>query len=89
MRSGTRTRGAVAVLLLLSGCGRLIPDAPKPTPYYPPSMSRPGQTSYASATGVIGQPIDGDLVEIWVDGGGCVGEIRLRDVIPLKAHGAD
>ena len=60
MRFGMRTRAALAALLLLSGCGRLIPDAPKPTPYYPPSMSRPGQTSYASATGVIGQPIDGD-----------------------------
>ncbi|NBW10551.1 MAG: extensin [Caulobacteraceae bacterium] len=60
MRSGTRTKLALGALMLLSGCGRLIPDAPKPAPYYPPSMSRPGQTSYASATGVISQPIDGE-----------------------------
>ncbi|WP_207868641.1 extensin family protein [Brevundimonas goettingensis] len=60
MRFETRTKLVLAALLLLSGCGRLIPEAPKPTPYYPPSMSRPGQTSYAAATGVIGQPIDGD-----------------------------
>jgi hypothetical protein len=30
-----------------------------------------------------GQRIDGDCVEIWLEGGGRVGEIRLRDVIPI------
>lgn len=64
MSSGTRTarhrRGAAlaAMLLLLSACGRLIPAAPGPTPYYPAGTA-PAQTPYAAASGVIGQPIDG------------------------------
>ena len=58
MTSGHRTRAALAALMLLSACGRLIPDAPGPRPYYP-TTPVPTQTPYAVATGVIGQPIDG------------------------------
>lgn len=32
-----------------------------------------------------GQAIDGDRVEIWTEGEGLIGAVRLHDVIPLRA----
>jgi hypothetical protein len=31
-----------------------------------------------------GRPLDGDRVEVWVQGGGQVGEVALLDVIPFR-----
>lgn len=57
---------AAAVLIILTGCGRLIPNtAPPPgyTPYYPtpaPRPQPPGPSAYvAPGTGVVDQPVDG------------------------------
>lgn len=81
MTSGDRTRAALAALMLLSACGRLIPDAPGPTPYYP---ARSGQTPYAPAAGVIGQPIDsgtwGRLQRATGSLGQCVAELEAARV---------
>jgi hypothetical protein len=83
MRSGVRTRLALTVLLLLGGCGRLIPDAPRPAPYYPAPVSRPAQNAYAG-TGVIGQPIDGGtfgrLQRTTASPGQCVAELGAARV---------
>jgi hypothetical protein len=62
-----KSRLAVAlVLVVLSACGRLIPNTIPPpgyTPYYPtpnPQPPRPGPSVYvAPGAGVIDQPIDG------------------------------
>lgn len=64
MRIGLRV--LTATLLLLGGCGRLIPEAPPqvgPRPYYPQQTPRPvepGPSAYvAPGSSVVDQPIDG------------------------------
>ncbi|WP_396595507.1 extensin family protein [Brevundimonas sp. R86498] len=54
-----RTRFLILCLLLVSGCGRLIPDTPGgPRPWTPGPA--PGPPAYvAPGTGVIDRPIDG------------------------------
>jgi hypothetical protein len=84
MRFGGRTSLALAALMLLSACGRLIPDTPGPRPYYPASPTRPAQTPYASASGVIGQPIDGGtwgrLQRATASPGQCAAELEAARV---------
>ncbi len=65
LRPTKRWLVVAAMLLALTGCGRLIPNTPPPpgyTPYYPPSYSpppTPGPSAYvAPGTGIIDQPID-------------------------------
>ena len=70
--------------LLLAGCGRLIPDAPGPTPYYP-GQPRVPQTPYRPAgSGVIDAAIDAGtfarLGRATASLGQCVAELEAARV---------
>lgn len=64
MRVSRTTGAALAAVLTLAGCGRMIPDAPpRPGPWSapPPGPVAPGPSVYvAPGTGVVDQPIGGD-----------------------------
>ena len=53
-----RSAPVIILCLLLAGCGRLIPDAPGPTPYYPPRPGAPQTPVRPASSGVIDAPID-------------------------------
>lgn len=77
----TRLAGLAAGLLVLSACGRLIPDAPGPT-QTGPSPYAPVQTPVGS--GLIDRPVDGGtrdrITRTAADPQQCVAELRAARI---------
>lgn len=76
-----RLAGLVASLLVLAGCGRLIPDAPGPTQTGPRSYA-PVRTPVGS--GLIDRPVDGGtrdrITRTAADPQQCVAELRAARI---------
>ncbi|CAL1690816.1 hypothetical protein MMB232_00950 [Brevundimonas subvibrioides] len=80
-----RSAPVIILCLLLAGCGRLIPDAPGPTPYYPAQPGGAPQTPVRPAgSGVIDAAIDAGtfarLGRATASLGQCVAELEAARV---------